>query len=184
VDVGPNVPDRPGSTGAVSSWSAEEIEVVGRRNVVRSAVVATVFVVAGCGSDDAALTKQEWLGGAEAICADMIAQEDEIAEPQNVEEMAEALDRFVEITSGGIDELKALSAPDGDEEIVGGIIEAFEGLAAAGSDFVEAVVASGSLDEMTPEVEAAFRDLEMAQQQAQQTAVSYGLTGCFPESSG
>jgi hypothetical protein len=46
----------------------------------------------------------------------MIAREDEIAEPQTVEEMAEALDQIVDITNEGVDELKALSAPEGDEE--------------------------------------------------------------------
>jgi hypothetical protein len=159
--------------------------MIGPRNMLWSALVASVLVVAGCGDDGGeTLTKQEWLVQAEAICADMTAQEEEIGEPQSVEEMAEALDRFVEITDEGIDELEALPAPDGDEEVVAGIVEGFEGLVAAGGEFIEAVVASGSLDEMTPEVEEAFRDLEMAQQQAEETAVAYGLTGCFSDGDG
>ena len=160
--------------------------MIGSRSVLRPALVATLLLVAGCGDDGdgETITKQEWLASAEAICADMSAQEDEIAEPQDLEEMADAVDRILEITDEGIDELKALSAPDGDEEAVAGIIESFEGLAAAGAEFIDAVVASGSLDEMTPEVEAAFRDLELAQQQAQETAGEYGLTGCFSDSDG
>lgn len=153
--------------------------------VVRSALVAAVFVAAGCGGDDAeTLTKQEWLASAEAICDQMSAQEDEIPEPETLDEMAVALDQVVEISENGIDELKALSAPDGDEDVVDGIIEAFEALTAAGVAFGDAVAATGSLDEMTPEVEAAFRDLEAAQQQAEETAVAYGLTGCFTDSDG
>lgn len=154
------------------------------KNALRSAVVSTLLVAAGCGDDDDALTKAEWLVSAEAICADMSAQEDEIPEPQSVEEMAEALDQIAEITDEGIDELKALSAPEGDEEVVAGIVDAFEALTAAGMAFGDAVVEAGSLDEMTPEAEAAFRDLETAQQRAEETANEYGLTSCFPDSGG
>lgn len=157
------------------------------QHVLRSVVVATLFVVAGCGDDDGggggeSVTKEEWLASAEAICADMSAQEDEIPEPQTVEEMADALDRVVEITGEGIDDLKALPAPEGDEEVVDEIVAAFEALNAAGVAFGDAVVEAGSLDEMTPDVEAAFRDLELAQQRAEETATEYGLTGCFAES--
>jgi hypothetical protein len=154
------------------------------KNVFQTAVVSTLFVAAGCGDGDDALTKEEWLASAEAICVGMNAQEDEIPEPQTLEEMAGALERIAEITGEGIDDLKALPAPDGDEENVAGIVAAFEALTAAGVAFGDAVVEAGSLDEMTPEVEAAFRDLEMAQQQAQEAATDYGLTGCFPDSSG
>ena len=149
-------------------------------NVLRSAVALTLLVAAGCGEDDA-LTKEEWLASAEAICADMSAQENEIAEPQSLEEMAGALDRIAAITDEGIDELKALSAPEGDEEAVAGIVAAFEALATAGVDFGDAVVEAGSLDEMTPEVEVLFRELETAQRQAEETAGAYGLTGCFAD---
>lgn len=157
------------------------------KHVLRSAVLVTLFVATGCGDDDGggdALTKEEWLVRAEAICADMIAQEDEIPEPASLEEMVDALDRIAEITDDGIDELKALPAPEGDEEVVAGIVATFEALTAAGVAFGDAVVEAGSLDEMTPEVEAAFGDLEMAQQQAEEAASDYGLTGCFPDSGG
>jgi hypothetical protein len=182
---GSNFPGVRGTRGWNIEAEHQGVEMIRPSNVLWSALVAAVSVVAGCGDDDGeTLTKQEWLVSAEAICADMIAQEEEIGEPQTVEEMAAALEQFVEITDEGIDELKALSAPEGDEEVVAGIVEGFEGLAAAGGEFIEAVVASGSLDEMTPEVEAAFRDLEMAQQQAEETAGAYGLTGCFTDSGG
>lgn len=150
----------------------------------RSAVVATLLVTTGCGDDDGGetLTKGEWLASAEDICADMRAQEDEIPEPQSLEEMADALDRVMEISSEGIEDLKALSAPAGDEAVVDEIVAAFEALTAAGEAFGDAVAESGSLDEMTPEVEEAFRDLELAQQRAEETATDYGLTGCFADS--
>jgi hypothetical protein len=164
--------------------STEEVELMTLTRAFRSAVVATLFVVAGCGDDEGGetITKEEWLSSAEAICADMRAQEDEIPEPQTVEEMADALDRVEEISSEGIEELEALSAPEGDEEIVDEIVASFEALTAAGVAFGDAVAEAGSLDEMTPEVEAAFRDLELAQQQAEETAADYGLTGCFADS--
>jgi hypothetical protein len=111
----------------------------------------------------------------------MMAQEEEIPEPQSVEEMVAASEEFFEITRAGIDELKNLQAPDGDEGTVDEIVAAFEDLVVAGDAFIDAVVESGSLDEMSAEAEDAFRDLETAQQQAKELAESYGLSGCFSE---
>jgi hypothetical protein len=161
----------------------EEDAMSAQRMIVRSAVAGLLLAVSGCGSDDGggALTKEEWIASADAICADMMAQEEEIPEPQSVEEMVAASEEFFEITRAGIGELKDLGAPEGDEGAVAEIVAAFEDLVAAGDAFIDAVVESGSLDEMSAEAEDAFRDLETAQQQAKETAESYGLTGCFQE---
>lgn len=155
-----------------------------QRLIVRSAIVGALIGISGCGSDDGggSLTKEEWIASADAICAEMIAQEEEIPEPQSVEEMVAASEQFFEITRSGIDELKDLGAPDGDDGTADEIVAAFEDLADAGDAFIEAVAESGSLDEMSAEAEAAFRDLEATQQQAKELAEGYGLTGCFTDS--
>ena len=154
-----------------------------QRMIVRSAVAGLLLAVSGCGSDDGggAPTKEEWIASADAICADMMAQEEEIPEPQSVEEMVAASEEVFEITRAGIGELKDLGAPEGDESAVAEIVAAFEDLVDAGDAFIDAVAESGSLDEMSAEAEDAFRDLESAQQQAKETAESYGRTGCFQE---
>jgi hypothetical protein len=152
--------------------------------IVRSGIVGVLIGISGCGSDDGggSLTREEWIASADAICAEMIAQEEEIPEPQSVEEMVTASEQVFEITRAGIDDLKDLGAPDGDDGTAGQIVAAFEDLADAGDAFIEAVAQSGSLDEMSAEAEAAFRDLEATQQEAKELAEGYGLTGCFPDS--
>ena len=144
-----------------------------------------LLFTAGCGDGDHdTLTKEEWITRAEAVCADMIAQEEEIAEPESPEDMAAGADQIAEITRTGIDELETLPAPEGDEDAVAEILAAFDDLADAGVDFLDAVVESGSLEDMSGEVEAAFRDLEAMQRQATEIAEAYGLTGCFPSDEG
>lgn len=155
-----------------------------QRLFVRSAIVGALIGISGCGSDDGggSLTREEWIASADAICAEMIAQEEEIPEPQSVEDMVAASEQLFEITRTGIDELKDLGAPEGDDGTAGEIVAAFEDLADAGDSFIEAVAESGSLDEMSAEAEAAFRELEATQQQAKELAEGYGLTGCFTDS--
>jgi len=140
--------------------------------------VGLVVLTVGCG-DDGETTTQEWVTGADAICADMNAQLELISEPQTIEEIADASTQVDEIWRNGLDELQALDLPDGNEAAAENVLDAFDQLIAVSLQWSDAFVAAGSMEDMTPELETLFAELETSTENATQLAEDIGLQQCF-----
>ena len=111
-----------------------------------AAVMALAAIAAGCGSssdDDStevtvALTKTEFIKQGDEICkqaeedseaeAEEFAEENDfVLEKASKEQLEEAIDQvLVPALNGQVEEIKALGAPEGDEEQVEAIIVALE----------------------------------------------------------
>jgi len=138
------------------------------------------LVAAGCGSDDSdTMSKQEWIAAADAICVDMNAQLEGISEPQTIEEMAAAQSQVEDVWRTGLADLEGLGLPSDDEEAAAEVIDAFDVLVNASFEWSDAFVEAGAIDEMSPEVEALFREFDAASADAARLAGAYGLENCF-----
>ena len=142
--------------------------------------VGLVVLTVGCG-DGETTTTQEWVTAADAICAEMNAQLDPIPEPQTIKEFADASAQVNQIWRNGIDELRELDLPEGNEAAITEALDAFDQLADASLQWSDAFTASGSMEveDMTPELEMLFVELETSSTQATQLAERTGLQQCF-----
>ena len=150
------------------------------RRQVGCVTLGFVLVAAGCGSDDGdTMSKQEWVAAAAAICVDMNAQLEGISEPQTIEELAAAQSQVEDVWRTGLADLEGLGLPSDDQEAAAEVIDAFDVLVNASFEWSDAFVEAGELDEMSPEVEALFRELDAASADAARLAGAYGLENCF-----
>ena len=81
----------------------------------------------------------------------------------------------------GIADLEGLGLPSDDEEAAAEVIDAFDVLVNASFEWSDAFVEAGAIDEMSPEVEALFRELDAASADAARLAGAYGLENCFTD---
>jgi hypothetical protein len=138
-------------------------------------LIAIALIVAGCGgggsdSSTAALTKAEYLKQANAICKKG-QQEREAAVNELAEEVKPGADvgelpkaglvkAIIDPLGNMVDELAALPAPEGDEEQVEEIVEAYE----------------KPVEEIEEEENAAFQGGLF--QEADKKALKYGIEDC------
>lgn len=149
---------------------------------VRWTMIGLFVAAAGCGDDDSDTTnKQEWVAAADAICVDMNAQLDDIAEPASLEEFEAAQNQVKQVWTQGLADLDDLGLPADDEAAAAEVMEAFDELATVSFEWSDAFIEAGSPAEMTPEVEALFRELEAAAANATRLADAYGLEHCFTD---
>ncbi len=140
--------------------------------------VAFMLLIAACGGDDTgggeALTKADWITAADAICADMFEELDQIPEPQTLEESHELGRRTIEIQREALAELRALTPPEGDGAAIANIFDATEALIDWGEELIEAVAAGDQ--------EKAFElhgDGERLAEEADRLTADYGLRECL-----
>ena len=154
------------------------------------------FAVAGaaCGGDTA-LSKEEYLAQANALCEEANAQLeavqaefDDLPEASDVQAFADPVvadfvERFTAVLENQLADLRALAAPEGDEDLLAGIYDDLDVVARAIPELA-AAAAAGDLDaieQLTSQedrghaglrlVAAAFSDLNTR-------ANEYGLTVC------
>lgn len=150
------------------------------RRLAGCVTLGFALVAVGCGSDDGdTMSKQEWVAAADAICVDMTEQLEGISEPQTIEEMAAAQSQVEDVWRTGLADLEGLGLPSDDEEAAAEVIDAFVVLVDASFEWSDAFVEAGAIDEMSPEVEALFRELDTASAEATRRAEAYGLENCF-----
>ena len=142
------------------------------------AAVALALVAAGCGDDDdsgdsgdgsaTALTKEEFLQQGNAICANGNAELDAVTanfgpgtSPAEIE--AFVTDTLVPNVQGQIDDLSALTPPEGDEEEVEAILTAAEDALAEVEEVPSTVTEDGGTDPFN---------------EANRLAEDYGLVAC------
>jgi hypothetical protein len=140
-------------------------------------LLVVLLVVAACGDDDAAgdeaLSKAEWIAAADAICAEDNAELALIPEPQTPEEAAEAGARAIQVQRTGLAEVRALVPPQGDEAVVGEILDSVEAVLDWSEEFIEALVAGD--DAKAEELHA---EGERLTEEAIRLAEEYGLQEC------
>jgi hypothetical protein len=144
--------------------------------------VGLAALMIGCGDGDGeTTTTQEWVTAADAICAEMNTQLEPISEPQTIEEFADASAQVNEIWRNGLDELQELDLPDGNEAAATEVLDAFDQLVDVSLQWSDAVIAAGSMEveDMTPELETLFVELDASSAKARQLAEIVGLQQCF-----
>jgi len=154
------------------------------------AALGLVLAPVGCGSDSDSdtMNKQEWIIAADAVCVEMNAQLEGIPEPTTIEEFEAAQRQVEDVWRSGLADLEGLGLPEEDEAAAAEVLDAFDELVNASVEFADAIVQTGfefmvpgTTDEMTPEVETLFRDLEAASENATLKAATYGLEHCFDD---
>jgi signal transduction protein with GAF and PtsI domain len=75
-------------------------------------VVCGVAVLTGCGGDGGALSRDELVSRADAICTKYEERIDALAEPQSIEEVEALADQAKPIVEDGVDELARLQPPE------------------------------------------------------------------------
>lgn len=142
------------------------------------AVVALGGVAAACGNDsgESALSKPDYLRKANAICVELNRERERVAakhfpsteEPPTVEQLQAFAEEFSATNRDKIGELRALSAPEGDETEVDAIYDAADRV-------------SEGLTRVATDEDLALETLEgdvPGAEQADRLAAEYGLTKC------
>ena len=145
------------------------------------AILVAVGLVAGaCGDGDEALSKAEYVEQANAICAASNAQEelifeevtadlpDEPTSQQVAEAVVEIGTRMTPIIEAQLDDLRALRAPEGDEDTLAVF---FDDVEAAQEEFIQLAEDAAAGDEAAFRAEDPFADVN-------RRAIQYGLTVC------
>ncbi len=150
------------------------------RSGMSGLVVAIALVAGACGDDAEALTKEEYIEQANAICAASNAQAELIFEevtadlpdeptPQQVAEaVVEIGTRSTPIIEAQLDDLRALRAPEGDEDTLAAL---FDDVEAAQEEFIQLAEDAAAGDQAAFREEDPFADVD-------QRAIQYGLTVC------
>ncbi len=153
------------------------------------------LVVAACGGD-VALSKDEYIAQANAICEDTNAQLEaiflesvaDLPDEFTPEDFAEVLvggflDQFTAAIEEQLADLRALAAPEGDENLLASFYDEVEAVLGAINQLADAAAAGdpAAIEQLTagedpghgglPVVAAAFDDVDML-------AIEYGLTVC------
>ena len=178
-----------------SSWMYGQRMKGNLRHVaVLGFLLAFVLVGAACG-DDAALSKDEYLAQANAICEDANAQFEAIAlefanlpdasNPEGFAEpwMADFIGQVTAVLEEQLADLRALAAPEGDEDRLAAIYDDLEAVTRAIPQLA-AAAAAGDLDaveQLTSQEDqghAGLRLLAAAFSDLDSRANEYGLTVC------
>ena len=166
-----------------------------RSAAVLGLLLAFALTVAACGGDEA-LSKDEYIAQSNAICKDTNTQfqavfEDSVADlPDEFtpEEFAEVLvngllDQFTAAQEEQLADLRALAAPEGDEDLLASLYDEFETVLGEISQVADSAAAgdAAAIEQLTasqdpghgglPVVSAAFDDVDVR-------AIEYGLTVC------
>lgn len=113
------------------------------RTFVAALLIPSALAVAGCGG----VSREDYAQDLDEICADIEDQTESIGEanPDNPAELTGQLDDLRDATTEGIDRMKALERPDGDdgekaEEYVNELETTFNGEVVPALDDLEAAV--------------------------------------------
>lgn len=164
------------------------------RSVAVLAVLAFALVGAACGGD-AALTKDEYLAQANAICeaanAEFAAVSLEFAnlpDASNPAEFAEPLvaeyvGQFTAVLEEELAELRALAVPEGDEDLLASIYDDLEAVLRAIPQLAAAAAAGdlSAIEQLTSNEDkghAGLRVVASAFSDLDSRAIDYGLTVC------
>ena len=139
------------------------------------------LAAASCGGDGGggggeALTKEEWIAQADAICAGANAQIDALGEPAGLEDVADFSAKAEEISRAQLEKLRALTPPEGDAAAVGemlGLVEQVIDEAAKLGDAAK----EGDVGKINEIVAA----IDPINERADQLAQDYGLQECGGE---
>lgn len=143
---------------------------------LRTVAVAlvTMATAVGCGGgSDAELTKDEWIAGADAVCAALAEELQAVPEPQTPEETGESGRQVFEIASRRLGELRDLPPPAADAAAIDEMLVAFEEVVMLGRELTEAIAAGD--EEAAAEL---FPQLEDRSREAEERAAAYGLEVC------
>jgi len=193
-------PQNPASAYAVMG-GPQSVRVYGhgmgmnlRPVAVLGLLLAFALVVTACGGDEA-LSKDEYIAQGNAICEDANAQFDAInlefanlPDASNPEEFAEPLaadfiDQFTAVLEKQLADLRALAAPEGDENLLAALYDDLEAVLRAIPQLAAAAAAGDptAIEQLTSNedqghaglrvVATAFSDLDIR-------AGEYGLTVC------
>ena len=114
------------------------------RRLIQCTTVGLAGLMIGCGDDDGkTTTTEEWVTAADAICAEMNTQLEQIPEPQTIEEFATAHAQVNQIWRNGLDELQELDLPDGNEAATTEVLDAFDQLIDVSLQWSDAFIAAG-----------------------------------------
>ncbi len=157
-------------------------------------LLAFALVVTACGGDEA-LSKDEYIAQGNAICEDANAQFNAIQlefpnlpEPSAPEEFAEPMvadfiDQFTAVLEEQLADLRALAAPEGDENLLAAIYDDLEAVARAIPQLAAAAAAGdlAAIEQLTSQEDqghAGLRVVATAFSDLDTQAIEYGLTVC------
>lgn len=135
-------------------------------------VSLAALALSACGGNGA-LSKEEFIQQADAICEDIDEQIQALGEPQDPEDFEDLVEEGTEITNDGLEQLRALEPPAEDSDRINRMLDKIE----------EAI-------ELLPEIQVALedRDVEALQElqtqvqaaadEAQMVAEDYGFEQC------
>lgn len=174
-------------------WSFGKVRPIGRTTTARLmiAVTAMAVVAAACGNGEEALPKEQYVVEANAICQEANTKIEPVFErsstdfpedfpddptPEQFGEFAEAfgglVDELTPIFEAMLADLRALPAPEGDQETLAALLGDFEEVLDEINRSVDAAVA-GDPDA----IEVMFSDDDPFAE-VNQRAIAYGLTVC------
>jgi hypothetical protein len=133
--------------------------------------LCAALVAAGCGGDG--VTRGEWAGEADAICAKYERRLESLGTAEALPELARLLDRAIGLLEDEHRELSALEAPEGDEERVRRLLAHVQGTITAGK---KARDAARRGDEQA--VAVAIGESESTAAQARHVARDLGARTC------
>ena len=162
---------------------------------ILGALLALALLGAACGGDDA-LSKDEYIAQANAICEDARAQVEAIAveffadfpEEPTPEEFAELpvgeyVDEYTAVTEGQLADLRDLAAPEGDEDLLAALYDDVEARLHAVNALVAEALAGdpAAIERLTSPEELTHGRLRAAStafDDVDERATEYGLTVC------
>ncbi|MCL1595296.1 MAG: hypothetical protein M3132_13185 [Actinomycetia bacterium] len=166
-----------------------------RRFSIMGLLVAFALVVAACGGDEA-LSKDEYIAQANAICANTNTQLEAVAsetfadlpDEPTPEEIAEVLvdvfiDQFTAALEAQLADLRALAAPEGDANLLAAFFDEVE-VVLAGINQVADAAATGdpaAIEQLTASEDSGkggLRVVATAFSEVDKRAIEYGLTVC------
>lgn len=157
-------------------------------------LLAFAVVIAACGGDQA-LSKDEYIAQGNAICEDANAEFEAInlefanlPDASNPEEFAEPLmadfvDRVTAVLEEQLADLRALAAPEGDEDLLAAIYDELEVVVRAIPQLAAAAAAGdpAAIEQLTSTADrghAGLRVVASAFSELDNQASEYGLTVC------
>ena len=135
-------------------------------------VTGLAAVAAACGGDER-LSREELQTKGNAICSKYDKQIDAIGTPTSVEEVPEYVNKALPIVEKEIDEMKALTPPEEDQETFDQMIAEAEKTVEAGRDLGEAAEKNDDAA-----IEKALNAGNTASDRADQHAQKLGLDAC------
>jgi hypothetical protein len=138
--------------------------------------VAVAAFAAGCGGGGDGgerLTKEQYIGAADAICAEVNQQLDALGEPGSFEEVVELAEAAIAIQEDALGQLRALNPPEADESTLNGAYDLLDQQVALGNELADA-----ARDRNAARITEIVAELDGIDNQADQIARDYGLQEC------